>query len=277
MTIIGLITIAGSTYLIIYSDAIFNKILGFLTVFERKKLKEKEIPRKSYDYILFGLVGLGVFFVLAHAFYYMRIFAGGDAKLLIALGTIIPIESSWHLNLLVGFVFVIALFFTGAVYSLVYSGIVAYQNREKFTRDFKKQFKENKTYFFISLGFAIVFLIGVFISGITGFIFVAVLVFILPYLYVYTKAVESSCMTKEVNVRDLTVGDWLVQKIKVKEKMIKANWEGLDEEQLVLIQKNYRKKVLVKYGIPFTPAFLFALLAIILVWYFGDFNLRFLF
>ena len=84
-------------------------------------------------------------------------------------------------------------------------------------------------------------------------------------------------MTKEVNVRDLTVGDWLVQKIKVKEKMIKANWEGLDEEQLVLIQKNYRKKVLVKYGIPFTPAFLFALLAIILVWYFGDFNLRFLF
>ncbi len=59
VTIIGLITIAGSTYLIIYSDAIFNKILGFLTVFERKKLKEKEIPRKSYDYILFGYNRIG--------------------------------------------------------------------------------------------------------------------------------------------------------------------------------------------------------------------------
>jgi Kef-type K+ transport system membrane component KefB/Trk K+ transport system NAD-binding subunit len=59
VTIIGLITIAGSTYLIIYSDAIFNKLSGFLGLFERKKIKEKEIPKKKYNYILLGYNRIG--------------------------------------------------------------------------------------------------------------------------------------------------------------------------------------------------------------------------
>lgn len=59
VTIIGLITIAGSTYLIIYSDFIFSKISGLLTIFERKKIKEREIPKKNYDYILFGYNRIG--------------------------------------------------------------------------------------------------------------------------------------------------------------------------------------------------------------------------
>jgi Kef-type K+ transport system membrane component KefB len=59
VTIIGLITIAGSTYMIIYSDAIFNRISGRLSVFERKKLAEKELPKKSYDYILLGYNRIG--------------------------------------------------------------------------------------------------------------------------------------------------------------------------------------------------------------------------
>jgi len=59
VTIIGLLTIAGSTYMIIYSDAIFNKLSKFLTIFERKKVKEKDIPKKNYDYILLGYNRIG--------------------------------------------------------------------------------------------------------------------------------------------------------------------------------------------------------------------------
>jgi len=59
VTMIGLLTIAGSTYLIIYSDAIFKKIGKFLTLFERKKVKEKEIPKKNYNYILLGYNRIG--------------------------------------------------------------------------------------------------------------------------------------------------------------------------------------------------------------------------
>ena len=59
VTIIGLLTIAGSTYMIIYSDYIFNKLSRFLTIFERKKIKEKDIPKKNYEYILLGYNRIG--------------------------------------------------------------------------------------------------------------------------------------------------------------------------------------------------------------------------
>ena len=59
ITIIGLLTIAGSTYLIIYSEAIFNKLGRFLTIFERKKIKERNIPKKNYKYILLGYNRIG--------------------------------------------------------------------------------------------------------------------------------------------------------------------------------------------------------------------------
>ncbi len=54
VTIIGLITIAGSTYMIIYSEQIYNKISGLLSIFERKNFKEKDILKKQYKYILIG-------------------------------------------------------------------------------------------------------------------------------------------------------------------------------------------------------------------------------
>ncbi len=59
VTIIGLLTIAGSTYMIIYSEAIFSKISKFLTIFERKKIREKNIPKKDYDYVLLGYNRIG--------------------------------------------------------------------------------------------------------------------------------------------------------------------------------------------------------------------------
>jgi Kef-type K+ transport system membrane component KefB/Trk K+ transport system NAD-binding subunit len=54
VTIIGLITIAGSTYMIIYSEKIFSFISPALSFFEKRTLKEKEILRKQYKYILLG-------------------------------------------------------------------------------------------------------------------------------------------------------------------------------------------------------------------------------
>ena len=59
VTIIGLLTIAGSTYMIIYSEFIFNRISKFLNIFERKKVKEKDLPKKNYEYILLGYNRIG--------------------------------------------------------------------------------------------------------------------------------------------------------------------------------------------------------------------------
>lgn len=59
VTLIGLLTIAGSTYMIMYSERIYNKISKFISIFEKKNVKEKEILQKKYDYILLGYNRIG--------------------------------------------------------------------------------------------------------------------------------------------------------------------------------------------------------------------------
>jgi len=44
----------------------------------------------DYRYFVYGAAGFAIFFVFANFFYYARIFAGGDAKLLMALGAVFP-------------------------------------------------------------------------------------------------------------------------------------------------------------------------------------------
>ena len=59
LTLTGIITIAISSYMIIYSNNIYKKIYGFASIFERKgAMKEKKIRRK-YDSVLFGYNRIG--------------------------------------------------------------------------------------------------------------------------------------------------------------------------------------------------------------------------
>ncbi len=59
VTIVGVVTIAVSTYLIMYSDEIFPYISGILSIFERKQLKKIHSDNK-HDIILFGSSKLGI-------------------------------------------------------------------------------------------------------------------------------------------------------------------------------------------------------------------------
>ncbi|MFN3529175.1 MAG: cation:proton antiporter [Bacteroidia bacterium] len=63
ITLVGLITIGLSTYLILYSQAIYDRIAPFLSVFERKDpYRESRIlmsGKQPYDVIIFGLGRLG--------------------------------------------------------------------------------------------------------------------------------------------------------------------------------------------------------------------------
>lgn len=54
MTLIALITIAGCTYLIMFSDKIYPFLAPLLTIFERKKIHEKNVKMKQYHYFLLG-------------------------------------------------------------------------------------------------------------------------------------------------------------------------------------------------------------------------------
>jgi len=64
VTLVGLITIALSTYLILYSFPIYNRISNFLGLFERRipfaeKEQEDEVKTWRYDVILFGMGRFG--------------------------------------------------------------------------------------------------------------------------------------------------------------------------------------------------------------------------
>lgn len=59
VTIIGIITIAGSTYLILYSDKIYPYLSKWLSIFERKKVKKRKIIKKEYASMLFGYNRIG--------------------------------------------------------------------------------------------------------------------------------------------------------------------------------------------------------------------------
>ena len=103
-------------------EVIFLWILGLIWIISAsvQDLKKREIANwLSFSLIIFalgfrffysfftgdfnffyqGLIGLGIFFVLGNLFYYARIFAGGDTKLMIALGPILAFKDKFISNL----------------------------------------------------------------------------------------------------------------------------------------------------------------------------------
>ena len=62
VTVVGMITIAGSTYMIMYADKLYGIFESYLGIFERKGKKVDGIKKqktKTYDIILFGYNKMG--------------------------------------------------------------------------------------------------------------------------------------------------------------------------------------------------------------------------
>ena len=212
---------------------------------------------EDFSFFYQGIFGVGIFFALGNLLYYGRMFAGGDAKLMIALGAILPIYGTILENVQIFFMFFLVFFFSGALYSFGVSGILAIKNFKIFKKEFVLQFKK-----YSKLIYLVMFLgLGIMALGFVEviFFFLGILLFVLPYLYVFAKAIDESCMVKQVNVEKLTEGDWLYDDVITGKKKIKAKWDGLSKEEIKIIRKKY-KKVKIKQGIPFTHVFLISLI-----------------
>ena len=59
LTLTGIITITISTYFIVYSEQIYNKMGWFASIFEKKNVRDKKEIKKRYDAILFGYNRIG--------------------------------------------------------------------------------------------------------------------------------------------------------------------------------------------------------------------------
>ena len=206
----------------------------------------------NFRFFALGVLGFAVFFILAQAFYYGRVFAGGDAKLLMGFGVLLPYGSYKDL-LLVGGGFVILLFLIGALWSLAYSVLIVKRNWGKFKGEFEKKINKMK-WIFVLYSLLLLFLIML-LGGVGGIFWV--MFGILYLVFIYVKSLEK-CMIKKVNARDLREGDWLENDVKIGRYAIRKSVHGLSLREIEKLRKA-KKIVLIKDGIPFTPAFLISL------------------
>ncbi|MBU2576981.1 MAG: prepilin peptidase [Nanoarchaeota archaeon] len=207
---------------------------------------------------------LVLLFIFMNVFYYGRVFAGGDAKLLFAM-TVFFIGATFVATLVNIGVFLLFLMFAGSIYGLIYSAVLYVQNFEKVNKKIKEGFSILWVRYLIVLGvilFAFSYVNWWYPHLFFGFgwgmlfLFFAIFALVLPLLYVFAKGLEKVSMMRTISGKELREGDWLVDDIKVGRKTIKADWDGLSLEDIKLLRS--KKRIKIKEGLPFVPAFLIA-------------------
>lgn len=209
--------------------------------------------QNSFSFFYQGLIGLGIFFILGNLLYYSRVFAGGDAKLMIALGTILPLSSNFMSNLSNYVIFLLLFFIVGTFYGIIWSFILVLRNRKSFAKQFVKIFKKNKNIVSMVMFFALMLMILGFYQE--GLFYLGLLIFIFPYLFIYAKSIDEAAMIKKIKVSELREGDWLYRDVKVGRKYVKATWDGVSIKEIEAIRKKH-KTVSIRQGIAFVPVFL---------------------
>jgi len=208
---------------------------------------------QGYGFFYQGLIGLGIFFVLANLLYYGKMFAGGDYRLMVALGAVLPFYDNFSSNLKVFVVFFVLFLISGAIYGLIMSVFLAFKNSKKFKKEFLVRLKKNKKIIYLVMFFGLILMALGFFE--TILFTLGIIVFLFPYFYTYAKAVDNGCMVKKIKTSQLTEGDWIFKAVKIGKKEIKPNWGGLGKKDIVAIRKSH-KEVLILQGIAFAPSFL---------------------
>lgn len=215
----------------------------------------------NWMFFLFGVLGVLFFVGAAFALYYGRAFAGGDAKLLMGFGGVIPIEQYSDL-LFHGVGFVLALFLIGAAWTIVFSFYVVMSSPRGFARAFAHEAKKFKRWFVIT------FVLGAVLIGLLWSfnhiyaLFAGISCIALPLTYAYARSLEKGCLIVLTSPQKLTEGDWLERPVRVGTRTIRPSVHGLNKEEIAFLRKHH-KSVYIKNGIPFAPAFLLALIAMV--------------
>jgi Flp pilus assembly protein protease CpaA len=222
------------------------------------------VTKKDIRILLYSFIGFAIFYGLSLLMYYSRQWGGGDAKLLISLGIAFPTypESllrflTPNLNIPFLLIIVINLLILGSIYSFIYIFIIIIKNRKRLK---EIKIKINRYLLIIPILFIV---ISLFIPSPLKIIslFIAFLSLIYPYLLGLIKDIERICMLQTIPLSKLTEGDWIPKSIYYKKKLIyNRNSPGITKKQIALLKKYKFKKITVKYGIPFVPSFLFAVI-----------------
>ncbi len=225
----------------------------------------------KWQFFVNSLIGFAVFFAIAWIMFYTGQWGGGDSKILMGLGALIGVSVIGFKGIFNDFliIFLINVVIIGALYGLFWIFFLTIKNFNRFKKEFKKISSNKKINtakkWILILSLIMVLLIVFVLDSSMDLIFayLAVVILLTFYIWLFVKAVEKSCMIKLVNPKELTEGDWIAKDIKVKGKYIAGPKDlGIEKKQIKelirLYQKRKIKKVLMKIGIPFVPSFFIA-------------------
>jgi len=236
-----------------------------ITVFFLKLLES--IAIKSFTPFLYAVLGFIMYFVIALFMYYTKQWGGGDSKLLMSLGIVFSQYPSFFLSyfnpsmdlpLLLSMFLNILIF--GSLYGMLFSAYTAIKNKDKFLAELKKaKLKKIRYYLILSLAIVVSSLFTHIMILKFFIISISLLITLIPYLLIFIKTIEKSCMIKNIPINNLTEGDWIVNDIYSKNKIVYSKKSlGVTLDQISIIKKLKIKTITIKEGIPFTPAFLIA-------------------
>ena len=220
------------------------------------------------SFIINSILGLIIFFGIAYLMFYTGQWGGGDSKMIMGLGAMIGINIAYFSSEFL-FGFLINVLFAGAIYGLLWSFYLAYKNRQKFRKEFKKVLSQKKSekIKWVILALAVLSIISFLIIKINyikililSFAFLILTTF---YLWAFVRAIEKSSMYKLIEPSKLTEGDWIVKDIYYNREYITGPKDlGIEKKQIRKLTELYSKKklgkILIKEGIPFVPSFLIA-------------------
>lgn len=267
----------------------FSAAMGFSVVASIFDLRTGEIPDKftiglvvvalslravfsaflgDINYLLDGALVGGLFFAFGALLFYTGGWGGGDAKLIAGIGAALggilapSILDSTFTLFPPFFGFFMALSIAAIPYSLTYALILSIRVPKVFSLT-KKRMQEN----WMLMALALIFSISATIL-LNPYNFVLLFSVWTPPLFyllmVYVKVVEEVAMRKDIPLKELQEGDMVAEDLIIKGKKIasKRDMDGLSKEVLAKLKKmkGAPKKVTIKWGIRFAPAFPIALI-----------------
>ena len=213
-----------------------------------------------------GLLGFG--FLM----YYLGQWGGGDAKLLSAIGFLLPVAPQGFAHTLFPypFTYTINVFIIGALYMVLYATVVAARNRKVISAFMHDVKASSKIIAFGTAALVVVFFGATYyVTSILQIPFSADVILVsivfpslatigIYVVFKFAKSVENVGFKQKIPMSKLKVGDVLMEN---------RLWEGITEKQLQRIKKSRKRYVWIKSGVRFGPAFPLALLFTL---YFGD-------
>ncbi len=230
------------------------------------------LTTKDFTYLIQGLIGFIIFFTLSILFYYAKIWGGGDAKLLMGLGAVFPTYPKIllnyftpNLNLPFLLILIMNILIIGSVYGILWSIILATMNKKQFLKEIKPIYTKYRLLAHLFLILSILVLSLILIIPETKIklmlLILSMILLIYPYLIIFIKTIEKSCLIKNIDIENLTEGDWLAKDVKLNNKLILSKKITEIEKKHIQLLKRYKiKKVLIKQGIPFIPSFLLSVI-----------------